>query len=167
MIRILITILLVIAMIGCNSYTDFEKEPDIKEKFKFSAVWQDIARDTLRVFDIEVKQGFDPPNIYELRDRVTNKRIEYKHPFLITDITDSTFISISGNATFESGMRYLLSPNYSRLMLINQGNLEILLDIKVDEHISNAKEINGYVYFWYRTDQENRISYSLGRVKIE
>lgn len=52
-------------------------------------------------------------------------------------------------------------------MLIEKETLEILLDLKIDEHISNATLIDGYIYFWYRTDKDNRVSYSLGRVKIK
>ncbi|MEO9886912.1 MAG: hypothetical protein ABJR05_09710 [Balneola sp.] len=139
----------------------------MEEKFDFTTHWQDEARDSLLISGLNVEQGFNKPNYYEIRDIETQKRIAYPYLFVITDISDSTFITISGNVTFESGLRYLLLPNYSRLMLIEKETLEILLDLKIDEHISNATLIDGYIYFWYRTDKDNRVSYSLGRVKIK
>ncbi|MEQ8578945.1 MAG: hypothetical protein RIC57_14915 [Balneola sp.] len=163
--RALLLIALV-TILGCHSYTDFEKTPPLEEEFDFTTYWQDEARDSLTVSGIEVEQGLNKPNYYEIRDAETQKRITYPYLFLITDITDSTFITISGNVTFESGLKYLLLPNYSRLMLIEKETLEILLDLKIDEHISNAKVIDDHIYFWYRTDQGYKVAYSLGRVKI-
>jgi len=156
-----------VAIVGCHSYTEFEKNPTLEKEFEYSAGWQDEARDSLFINGIEVEQGLNKPNFYELRSIEHEKRIAYSHLFIVTDITDSTFITLSGNVTFESGLRYLLLPNYSRLMLIEKETLEILLDLKIDEHISNATLIDGYIYFWYRTDKDNRVSYSLGRVKIK
>lgn len=160
-----VLILTILIATSCTTYTEFENVDNNQTDTNFShfPIRQDHGRDSLEVTNIKVDQGLNEINSYSITKLDTGEMIKFRSTFDITDVGGNSFIVLSGNRYFDSGITYLIFPKYSRILLIDKKDLSIVFDNNVNVVVSNAKRSGNYIYFWYGKTGESK----LGRVLIE
>ena len=82
--------------------------------------------------------------------------------FIIKYYDEEYWVFWTGVQRFEDGLKVFVIPNYSRLIVVDRNTNQILSNKLFFKDATNAKVIDGYVYFVYQSFLKTK----LGRYKL-
>ncbi|MTI88901.1 MAG: hypothetical protein FH748_13150 [Balneolaceae bacterium] len=82
--------------------------------------------------------------------------------FLLYYYDDNYWIFWTGVVDLDDGLKFIYTPKYSRLIVTDRNTNEIISSKLFLRDVTNAKIIDGYVYFVYASFA----NYKLGRYKL-
>ena len=126
--------------------------------------FEKLNREYINLIDYAIDEAED----LERRDyyRDGDFRIESVFPTKnrrsVYSLDEKYWVFWTGVVSLDSGAKYFYTPTYSRLIVVNRDTNEILSNKIFFRDVTNAKIIDGYIYFVY----SSFANYKLGRYKL-
>lgn len=118
-------------------------------------------------FDIP-NYRYDDPSQKGITEAYQNSGIDFReiyptdNRFLVKYYDDDYWSFWTGVVNLDDGLKFIYTPTYSRLIVIDRDTNEIVSNKLFLREVTNAKIIDGYVYFVYASFAK----YKIGRYKL-
>lgn len=112
---------------------------------------------------------YDDPTQKGISDAYQNSGLDFReiyttdNRFLVTYYDDHYWVFWTGVVDLDDGLKFIYTPKYSRLIVVDRETNEIISSKLFLRDVTNAKIIDGYIYFVYASFA----SYKLGRYYLK